>query len=101
MPYLIDTDIPLICNADREATRPLHLAYLEANVTKVLAAGAKLDENELSGGSFYLIDTEDREEAEQFIASDPYSVAGLITNVKMIRVRKGFFDKRRTTPEKS
>ncbi len=101
MPYLIDTDIPLSKNKDREAVRPSHLAYLEANVLKILAAGAKLDEGESGGGSFYLIDTEDRDEAEKFIAGDPYALAGLMTNVMITRVRKGFFDKRRIPPDKS
>ena len=99
MPYLIDTVIPAAKTAERDAIRAEHLAYLEANVGVLLAAGAKLeDDGRVGPGSFYLVDVESRAEAERFIAGDPYAKAGLITSMTLTRVRRGFFNHARATP---
>ena len=96
MPYLIETTIPNGAAVKREAVRPAHLAYLEANVATILAAGAKLEENgELGDGSFYLLDTANAGEAKRFLASDPYVIEGLVVASTIRRVRTGFFDRRR------
>jgi uncharacterized protein YciI len=102
MPYLIDTVIPAARLAERDAVRPDHLAYLEANVAVLLAAGAKLKEDGSVGeGSFYLVDVETRDEAERFIAGDPYAKVGLIASMTLTRVRTGFFDRARAKPAAS
>lgn len=96
MPYLIETFIPPTHDAMRNATRPTHVAYLEAHVDVVLAAGAKLrDDGTVGDGSFYLLDVETREEAERFVAADPFAQAGLIERMTVTRMRKAFFDRRR------
>lgn len=96
MPYLIETFIPATQDALRNATRPTHVAYLEAHADVVLAAGAKLrDDGTVGDGSFYLLDVETREEAERFVAADPFAQAGLIESMKVTRMRKAFFDRRR------
>jgi uncharacterized protein len=99
MPYLIDTTIPADRARLREGARPAHLAYLEANAERLLAAGAKLpDADAADDGSFYLIEVETRHEAELFLAADPYMLTGLITAARYTRVRKGFFNHRRVVP---
>ena len=77
-------------------TGPTHLAYLEANLPRLLAAGAKLrDDGTTAWGSVYIVDIEDRVAAEAFIAADPFDKAGLFATVAITRWRKGFFDYRR------
>lgn len=92
MPYLIDaTD--RVGTADlRQATRASHLRFVNANVHRLLAAGAKLDEDGTSRGSFYILDTESRAEAERFIAADPYSIEGVFSETSITKWRKGFFN---------
>ena len=83
----------------RRQVRPDHLGYVEANVHRLLAAGAKLSDDGTSAlGTLYLIDTDERGVAEAFVAADPYSKAGVFGTVTLTRWRKGFFDFKRQTP---
>jgi uncharacterized protein YciI len=93
MAYMIETwDGPGRAEL-RQNTRPAHMAYLDANVGRVLAAGAKLsDDGETASGTLYIIDTDSREEAEAFLAADPFTRAGLPELTVVSRWRKGFFN---------
>ena len=100
MPYLIDATDKPDSQALRLKVRPEHLAFLERNLHRLIAAGAKLpDEGEAGWGSLYILDTEDRASAEAFIAEDPFSQAGLFGTVTITRWRKGFFDFKRVPPK--
>jgi uncharacterized protein len=93
MPYLIDATDKPESHALRAAHRPAHLRFLEDNVARLIAAGAKLaDDGGAAWGSIYIVDTDDRAVAEAFIAADPYVAAGLFASVAITRWRKGFFD---------
>ncbi|NIM27139.1 MAG: YciI family protein [Gammaproteobacteria bacterium] len=77
----------------RAEWRAQHLQYLDANRDRLLAAGALLNDDGSGGhGGVIIIDTDDRVEAENFIANDPYSRAGLFETVTVTRWRKAFFD---------
>ncbi|MCG8595411.1 MAG: YciI family protein [Kiloniellales bacterium] len=93
MPYAIITvDKPNSLGL-RNQTRAEHLAYLEANKEKLLAAGAKIDDEGEGGyGGVILVDTEDRAEAEAFIQNDPFTKAGLFAGIEVVRWRKAFFN---------
>jgi uncharacterized protein YciI len=95
MPYVIDTvDKP---NSEhlRQEHRPAHLDYLKSRVSTILAAGAKLsDDGAAMTGSLLIIDTEDRAEAEEFAANDPFSKAGLFASVTISRWRNAIFDRK-------
>ncbi|MDJ0945364.1 MAG: YciI family protein [Kiloniellales bacterium] len=93
MPYVIITvDKPNSLGL-RNQTRVEHLAYLEANKDKLLAAGAKIDDEGEGGyGGVILVDTEDRAEAEAFIHNDPFTKAGLFAGIEVVRWRKAFFN---------
>ena len=67
MPYMIETwDRPDAAGV-RATTRAAHIAYLEANLDKLLAAGAKL-------------------------ADDPFTQAGVPGQIIVTRWRKAIFD---------
>jgi uncharacterized protein YciI len=93
MPFIIETfDKPNHAHV-RQRVRETHLAYLEANKARLLACGAKLDDdgNHASGG-LYIVDVETREAAERFIASDPFFLAELFERVTVTRWRKAYLD---------
>lgn len=93
MPYIIETfDKP--GHADvRARERDTHLAFLEKHKVLLLACGAKLnDDGSGAGGGVYVVDLETREEAEQFIAADPFFLVGLFERVTITRWRKAYLD---------
>jgi uncharacterized protein YciI len=88
MPYLIVTYDKPDHGLLRQQTRPEHLTFLELNKAKLLACGAKLDDLGASAsGGIYILDTDDRQEAESFIANDPFTKAGLFERVERVGVR--------------
>lgn len=93
MPYAIQTlDKPGSASV-RAAARPAHLEYLVKHQALLLAAGALTDDDGTGGnGGILLIDTDSREEAERFIAEDPFTKAGLFERVTVTRWRKAFFN---------
>lgn len=91
MPFMIETwdkpdSMPL-----RQQARKEHLAYLDAHAAKLLACGAKLnDDGSDAGGGIYIVDVESRAEAEQFIANDPFFKVDLFREVRIVRWRKAY-----------
>jgi uncharacterized protein YciI len=83
----------------RASVRPDHLAFLAENTSKVLAAGAKLDDESNACGSVYIVDVEDRAAAEAFIKSDPYSTASVFGEIVVTRWRKAIFNFERVAPK--
>jgi len=94
MPFLIETfDKPNHADV-RVRERDVHLAFLARNKALLLACGAKLnDDGSNAGGGIYIIDVETREEAERFIAQDPFTLIGLFESVKIVRWRKAYVDR--------
>ncbi len=96
MPYAILTQDRPDSAQIRAAARPAHLEYLTKNKEKLLAAGALISDDGTGGsGGILIIDTEERKEAERFIAEDPFTKAGLFEKVTVTRWRKAFFNKER------
>jgi uncharacterized protein len=93
MPYAIQTVDKSGHGHVRAEMRAKHLAYLKANQHKLLAAGALIDDDGTGGaGGILLVDTDERKEAERFVAEDPFTKAGLFEKVTVTRWRKAFFD---------
>lgn len=93
MPYAILTFDKPNSLALRNEYRAVHLDYLTEHKDKLLAAGAKLDENGEGGyGGIIIVDTNDRDEAEAFIQNDPFYKAKLFSSVEVVRWRKAFFN---------
>ena len=93
MPYvIITTDKPNSLALHNEV-RAAHLDYLTANQHRLLAAGAQIkDDGSDHSGSVYILEADDRKEAEEFIANDPFTKAGLFEDIKVTRWRKAFFN---------
>jgi uncharacterized protein len=95
MPYVIETWDKPDSGSLRRAKRQEHLAFLEEHKAMLLACGAKLhDDGSDAGGGLYIIDVEERNEAEAFISADPFSKAGLFHRIEMTRWRKAYLDGR-------
>jgi uncharacterized protein YciI len=62
--------------------------------SKILACGAKLDDLAASeSGGIYILDTEDRQEAERFVADDPFTNGRrLFDRVEISRWRRAHFN---------
>jgi uncharacterized protein len=96
MPYAIQTQDKAGATQIRADNRAVHIEYLTANKHLLLAAGALISDDGTGGnGGILIVDTEDRREAERFIANDPFNKAGLFEKVTITRWRKAFFDKQR------
>lgn len=96
MPYaILTTDKPDSAQV-RAKMRDAHLKYLDANLQRLLAAGALTADDGTGGqGGILIVDTEDRKEAEAFIAGDPFTKAGLFAKVTVSRWRKAYFDRQK------
>lgn len=96
MAYMIETwDKPGTLDL-RAQLRPSHIEFLERNVQRLIACGAKLDDaGNAAGGGLYVVDVETRAEAQAFIESDPFHQGGLFERVSICRWRKAFVDGRR------
>jgi len=91
MPYVIETWDKPDSQAVRAEHRPAHLAFLAQHASKLLACGAKLhDDGSDLGGGIYVLDTEERAEADAFIAADPFTTAGLFERVSITRQRRAY-----------
>jgi uncharacterized protein YciI len=91
MPYFIETwDKPNHQHV-RQQNRPQHLAFLDDHKTLLIACGAKLnDDGSDAGGGLYIIEVDSREEAQRFIAADPFSKVDLFERVQIVRWRKAY-----------
>jgi len=71
----------------RQASRPDHLAYLEAAGDSLCLAGPLLDGDGQPQGSLLVVDVADRAAAEAFAAADPYAKAGVFAEVAITAFR--------------
>lgn len=91
MPYIVETWDRADTLDLRRQLRPEHLEYLERYSHLLLACGAKLtDEGSDAGGGLYVLDVETRDEAQAFIAADPFYKGGLFDRVAVTRWRKAY-----------
>ncbi len=96
MPYAIQTTDQPDSGALRAKVRDEHIKYLDANMHRLLAAGAVISDDGTGGhGGILIVDTESRKEAEDFIAGDPFTRADLFQKVTVTRWRKAYFNKQK------
>lgn len=82
----------------RMATRPTHLAYLQAHAAKVVQAGPLLDLDGRPCGSLLIVDVADRAEALGFAEADPYAKSGLFESAVVRPWRAVFRDGEQVAP---
>jgi len=100
MPFHIETWDKPDHRQLRQDLRPAHLRFLETHAARLLACGAKLnDDGSDAGGGIYVVDFDDRREAEQFIESDPFFTGGLFKDVRITRWRKAYVAGRNFLPK--
>lgn len=93
MPFAIITTDKADHAHVREAHQGAHKKYLDENKHLLLAAGAMLrDDGVTAHGGILIVDTESREDAEEFLHNDPFVAAGLFGTVTITRWRKAFFN---------
>ncbi|SDA31579.1 hypothetical protein SAMN02799622_05045 [Methylobacterium sp. UNC378MF] len=95
MPYMIETFDKAGSLDMRRANRAEHLIYLDQIKDRLLACGAKLnDDGSDAGGGLYVVDVDTRAEAEALIQADPFFKVGLFERVEIRRWRKAYLDGR-------
>jgi uncharacterized protein YciI len=76
--------------AIRQATREAHLAYLAEHREVLVLGGALLAEDGTTRiGSSFLVNLPSREAVEAFSRSEPFTKAGLYSDIRIRRMRRG------------
>jgi hypothetical protein len=76
--------------AKREKGLKAHLDYLHSQNQILVVSGATLtDDGKEVTGSLLVVNVNTRAEAQAFLDGDPFQKAGMFTNAKIIRMRKG------------
>lgn len=77
----------------REPLREAHRRYLKSQGRRLIASGAVLaDDGVTVIGGMSILDTESRQEAEEFAACDPYAHAGIRKTTQIQRWRRRWID---------
>ena len=93
MPYAIIFFDKPDSAATRQALRAAHIDYMKANQHRVLASGGMFTDDGVTGhGGVIILDTDDRAEAEAFVAADPFYTGGLYGQTTISRWRKAFLN---------
>lgn len=97
MPYAIITRDKPDSARLREEFQGAHKRYLDAHNDRLLLAGGAMlsDDGTTPHGGILILDTDDRAEAEAFIAGDPFHACGLFESIFITRWRKAFFHHQR------
>ncbi len=74
----------------REQGLQPHLDYLHGQKGVLVLSGATLsDDGKDYTGSLLIVNVDSRAAAQAFVDGDPFQKAGMFTNVKITRMRKG------------
>jgi uncharacterized protein YciI len=96
MPFFVEIRLSPAYKSVPEETRNQHIAFLDANIEAVLAGGGLLDDDGIVvRGGFYILDVEEREQAENIVAQDPYITSEVFEIVQVTRWRKAYFNYKR------
>jgi uncharacterized protein YciI len=96
MPYVITfTDDPGVLERKKQI-RPVHLEYVMKNAHRIIASGGFfLDDDDFPNGGLIILDTDLRQEAIDYIESDPFFLNGIFSKYTVKRWRKFIFDYKR------
>lgn len=75
----------------RSATLPEHRGYVDAHANIIVVSGPLLaDDSDLRIGQFFLLEVDSRNDAESFVAADPFTRAGIFDEVLVSRIETKF-----------
>lgn len=78
----------------RAELRPQHLDYLRAIADRMAFAGPlQADDGQAAVGSLLVIDFADRAEAEQWLAAEPFTQAGVYAKTSILRFKNRYAQK--------
>ncbi|MNE80796.1 YciI-like protein [compost metagenome] len=99
MPYVIKFhDDPDVTERKKDL-RAVHLEYVNKNAPRIIASGGLFpDDDDFPVGGLIILDTEERQEAVDYIENDPFYLNGIFTNYTIDKWRKFIFDHRRVNP---
>lgn len=77
----------------REEHLTAHRAHLDAWRDKIFFSGPlQSDDAQVAHGSLFILNVEDRAEAERFIHTETFYQNGIFASVKIFRMRKGRYN---------
>ena len=96
MPFFVEIRLSPTYESVPVETRNQHIAFLDEHIEIVLAGGGLLDDDGVVvRGGFYILDVDERVQAEDIVAKDPYIEVGVFEVVQVTRWRKAYFDHKR------
>ncbi|MCQ4159850.1 YciI family protein [Roseomonas sp. GC11] len=98
MPYVITFLDDPGTERKRQEFRPLHLEHVIRNAHRIIASGGLFaDDGQTYTGGLIILDTDHRQEAIDYIESDPFFLQGIFSQYTVHRWRKAIFDHQRVT----
>lgn len=96
MAYAIRAVFDPAKTALRAQNRPDHIAYIEANLDRIVAAGPLDHDDGAPYGGLTVVEVPDRAAAEAFAMSDPYYRCGIVTALAIYPWRVAYLDGKAT-----
>ena len=98
MPYVIMfIDDPRVFEK-KKRLRPVHLDYVMKNAYRIIASGGLFpDDDDFPNGGLIVLDTDVRQEAVDYIESDPFFVEGIFSKYTVHRYKNFIFDHKRAS----
>jgi uncharacterized protein YciI len=96
MPYVITFhDEPDVLERKREL-RGVHLEYVDKNAGRIIASGGLFpDDDDFPTGGLIILDSDNRQDAVDYIENDPFFLNGVFKTYSVNRWRKFVFDHKR------
>ena len=82
----------------RALTLDAHRTYVDTWSKSIVLSGPLVDDDGLTRiGQFYVVDVDSRAGAEEFVANDPFTIAGVFASVEITRILSRYFHGSRST----
>lgn len=80
-------------DALRTSALDAHRRYIDNQSKGIVVSGPLVeDDGQTRIGQFYVVDVESRSSAEEFVAKDPFTIAGVFASVEIARLLPRFLD---------
>ena len=90
MLWVITCNLTPNMEAAREKAGPAHLEYMKAQKgILVLAGSTRSYDGKVVTGALFVLNVNSYEEAKAFVDGDPYTPAGVFSDIVIIRMNKG------------